>query len=99
MDYLSPYIPILVLLLITGALCTAIGVLATVLGPKRITAIKETAFECGSPTPGHPHARHSGEVYLVAPLFIRLHIESGFNLPWGGVPPDLAAAGPGPVPS
>jgi len=44
MDYLSPYIPILVLLLLTGVLCLLIGVLATVLGPRRLTRIKETAF-------------------------------------------------------
>src|SRR3989442_13858301 len=83
MDYLTPYIPILVLLLITGVLCTAIGILAPVLGPKRMTAIKETAFECGSPSTGDPHARHSLKFYLVALLFIVFDIESVFIYPWG----------------
>ena len=59
MDYLSPYVPVLVLLLIAGVLCVAIAILASVLGPKRITNIKETAFECGSPSTGDPHSRHS----------------------------------------
>src|SRR3989442_13634492 len=45
MDYLSPYIPVLVLLLITGVLCLAIGVLATVLGPPPIPGIKAPPVE------------------------------------------------------
>src|SRR5437016_7819265 len=85
MDYLSPYIPILVLLLITGVLCTAIGVLATVLGPRRIFAITETAFECGSPTTGDPHSRHSVKFYLVALLFIVFDVESVFIYPWASL--------------
>ena len=68
MDYLSPYIPILVLLLITGVLCLAIGVGATLLGPRRITRIKESPFECGSPTTGDPHTgQWLGSVTSVAP--------------------------------
>src|SRR3954463_1337336 len=95
MDYLSPYIPILVLLLITGVLCLAIAVLASVLGPKRITRVKETAFECGSPTTGDPHARHSVKFYLVALLFIVFDIESVFIYPWGALLRDFAAQGLG----
>ena len=95
MDYLSPYVPILVLLLLTGVLCVAIGVLATVLGPKRITRIKETAFECGSPSTGAPHARHSVKFYLVALLFIVFDVESVFIYPWAALLRDFEAAGLG----
>src|SRR5712692_4914177 len=42
-DYLSPYLPVLVLLLVAGILCVVIGILASVLGPQRITLIKESA--------------------------------------------------------
>jgi NADH-quinone oxidoreductase subunit A len=95
MDYLSAYIPILVLLLVAGVLCLAIGVLATRLGPRRITRIKETAFECGSPTTGDPHARHSVKFYLVALLFIVFDIESVFIYPWGALLRDFQADGVG----
>ena len=96
MDYLSPYIPVLVLLLITGVMCTAIGILATVLGPRRITRIKESAFECGSPSSaGDPHARHSVKFYLVALLFIVFDIESVFIYPWGSLLRDFNAQGVG----
>jgi NADH-quinone oxidoreductase subunit A len=95
LDYLSPYLPVLVLLLLAGAMCTAIGVLATVLGPRRITNIKESAFECGSPSTGDPHARHSVKFYLVALLFIVFDIESVFIYPWGSLLREFNAQGAG----
>jgi NADH-quinone oxidoreductase subunit A len=84
-----------VLLLITGVLCLAIGVLATVLGPKRLTRIKETPFECGSPTTGSEHTRHSVKFYMVALLFIVFDIESVFIYPWGALLRDLHGEGLG----
>ncbi len=95
MDYLSPYLPVLVLLLIAGVMCLAISVLASVLGPKRITLIKESAFECGSPSTGDPHARHSVKFYLVALLFIVFDIESVFIYPWGSLLRDFNGEGLG----
>jgi NADH-quinone oxidoreductase subunit A len=95
MDYLSPYIPILVLLLITGVLCLVIGVGATVLGPRRITKVKESPFECGSPTTGSEHQRHSVKFYLVALLFIVFDIESVFIYPWGALLRDFQGEGLG----
>ena len=95
MDYLSPYLPVLVLLLIAGVMCVAISILATVLGPRRITLIKESAFECGSPSTGDPHARHSVKFYLVALLFIVFDIESVFIYPWGALLRDFNSEGVG----
>ena len=95
MDYLAPYLPVLILLLLAGVLCLAIGVGATLLGPRRITTIKETAFECGSPSTGDPHQRHSVKFYLVALLFIVFDIESVFIYPWGALLRDLNNEGLG----
>jgi len=95
LDYLSPYLPVLVLLLVAGIMCLAIGVLATVLGPKRLTLIKESPFECGSPSTGDPHARHSVKFYLVALLFIVFDIESVFIYPWGALLRDFQGDGLG----
>ena len=95
MDYLSPYLPVLVLLLLAGVMCTAIGVFATILGPRRITNVKESAFECGSPSTGDPHARHSVKFYLVALLFIVFDIESVFIYPWGSLLREFNAQGVG----
>ncbi len=95
MDYLTPYLPVLVLLLLAGVLCVVIGLAATYLGPRRITWIKESAFECGSPSTGDPHARHSVKFYLVALLFIVFDIESVFIYPWGALLRDLHSEGLG----
>jgi NADH-quinone oxidoreductase subunit A len=94
-NYLTPYLPILILLLLAGVMCFAISVLATKLGPRRVTAIKESAFECGSPSTGDPHARHSVKFYLVALLFIVFDVESVFIYPWGALLRDLHAEGLG----
>jgi NADH-quinone oxidoreductase subunit A len=94
-NYLTPYLPILILLLLAGVMCFAISVLATRLGPRRITAVKEAAFECGSPSTGDPHARHSVKFYLVALLFIVFDVESVFIYPWGALLRDLHADGLG----
>lgn len=94
-SYLTPYIPVLVLLILAGGLSLAIGVLASVLGPKRIFAIKESPFECGSPSTGDPHARHSVKFYLVALLFIVFDVESVFIYPWGALLRDFHAEGLG----
>jgi NADH-quinone oxidoreductase subunit A len=95
LDYLSPYLPVLVLLLVAGVMCVAISILASVLGPKRITLVKESPFECGSPTTGDMHARHSVKFYLVALLFIIFDIESVFIYPWGSLLRDLHGEGLG----
>ena len=95
MDYLSPYLPVLVLLLLAGVLCAVIAFAATVLRPRRITPIKESAFECGSPTTGNQHTRHSVKFYLVALLFIVFDVESVFIYPWGAMLRDFQAEGLG----
>ena len=94
-NYLTPYLPVLILLLLAGVMCFAISVLATRLGPRRITAVKEAAFECGSPSTGDPHSRHSVKFYLVALLFIVFDIESVFIYPWGALLRDLHGEGLG----
>jgi NADH-quinone oxidoreductase subunit A len=94
-SYLSPYLPVLVLLLIAGVLAIAISFLATVLGPRRITAIKEGTFECGNVSGGAGPERHSVKFYLVALLFIVFDVESVFVYPWGALLRDLQAQGLG----
>jgi NADH-quinone oxidoreductase subunit A len=94
-SYLAPYLPILILLVLAGAMCLAIGVLATTLGPKRIYALKDEPFECGSISTGDPHARHSVKFYLVALLFIVFDLESVFIYPWASMLRDFQAEGTG----
>jgi NADH-quinone oxidoreductase subunit A len=94
-SYLTPYIPVLILLVLAGVMCAAISVLAGYLGPKRIFGVKESPFECGSPTTGDPNARHSVKFYLVALLFIVFDVESVFIYPWASLLRDFHAEGLG----
>jgi NADH-quinone oxidoreductase subunit A len=98
-SHLTPYLPILILLLIAGVMCLAIAVVATVLGPRRrLNPIKDTAFECGSPPAGSSdvqHQRHSVKFYLVALLFIVFDVESVFIYPWASLLRDFQAEGLG----
>ena len=94
-SYLTPYLPVLILLLLAGVMCVAITFLATVLGPRRITTVKEGAFECGNPSLGDGHARHSVKFYLVALLFIVFDVESVFVYPWAALLNDLNGQGLG----
>ena len=79
----------------TGKMRLGPSVLATVLGPRRITRIKQTSFECGTPSTGTGHERHSVKFYLVALLFIVFDIESVFIYPWGALLRDLQGEGLG----
>ena len=92
---LAQYVPILILLLLAGVMCVAISFFAGFLGPKRITSVKEAAFECGNPPLGDASGRHSVKFYLVALLFIVFDIESVFIYPWGALLRDLHGEGLG----
>jgi len=79
MDYLSPYIPIPRAAAVTGVLCTAIGVLATVLRAEADHRHQgDRLFECGSPTTGRPARAPLGEVLPGRAPSHRLRIESVF---------------------
>jgi NADH-quinone oxidoreductase subunit A len=84
-SYLAPYLPVLILLILAGVLCVAISIGATMLGPRRVTAVKEGTFECGNVAQPEGHSRHSVKFYLVALLFIVFDVESVFVYPWGAM--------------
>ena len=60
-----------------------------------MTTVKEGAFECGNPSEGDGHTRHSVKFYLVALLFIVFDIESVFIYPWGALLSDFHSQGLG----
>ncbi|MEX0913615.1 MAG: NADH-quinone oxidoreductase subunit A [Demequina sp.] len=81
---MNPYVPILVMVGIAGALAVAGIVVSALLGPKRYNAAKVDRYESGiQPTPG---AVGGGRIpikyYLVAMTFIIFDIEVVFLYPW-----------------
>jgi len=91
----NPYVPIIVMIAIAGALAVAGLVASAFLGPKRYNSAKLDRYESGlMPTPG---AAGGGRVpikyYLVAMTFIIFDIEVVFLYPWAVAYGSLALFG------
>ena len=79
---LDAYVPLGIVLLIAGLLPVALSIAASVLGPKRPSALKAAPFECGSESVGSAHQRFAVKFYVVALLFIVFDVETVFLYPW-----------------
>jgi len=78
----SGYFAILLTLLFGVCLIGAMWALATYLGPRKVTAVKKTPFECGNP-PTEPARKPVTIHFLVlAMLFLLFDIEVIFLYPW-----------------
>lgn len=82
MNPLEPYVPLAVVLALAGGLAVAMALLASVLGPKRLSAVKAESFECGSEALGSARQRFAVKFYVVALLFIVFDVEAVFLYPW-----------------
>ena len=78
----SPYYALVVVMVLSFLLVTAMLVLNAVLGPKRRSHVKMTPFECGNEPWDNPRKRMSVKYYLVAIFFIVFDIEAVFLYPW-----------------
>lgn len=78
----SGYLGILVLIAVSGLICTAMVTLSWVLGPKRNTPYKSAPYECGVAPVGDAKERFPVKFYLVAMLFILFDIEVVFLWSW-----------------
>jgi len=83
----SPFLPLLILLLLAVGVAAAIliisGVILPKLKPNHPDPEKLSAYECGVPEvqPGARH-RYSVQFYLTAMLFILFDVEAAILLPW-----------------
>jgi NADH-quinone oxidoreductase subunit A len=85
---LSPFLPVLILLLV--GLTVAVGILVVsgvllpwALKPNNPHPSKLTVYECGvPPLQEGARNRYSVKFYLVAMLFILFDVEAAFLLPW-----------------
>ncbi len=91
---MSPYIGLIILMLIVSGFLVVMLTLASVLGPKHKSVTKQLPFECGSVSVGDVrHSRFNVRFYLVAMLFILFDIEVIFMYPWALVLEDLGWSG------
>jgi NADH-quinone oxidoreductase subunit A len=89
----SEYIGIVITFVLAGVLVGAFIVLASVLGPKKPSAVKSEPFECGEVPFSLPSGRLSIKFYLTAILFILFDVELVFLYPWAVVSRGLGFSG------
>lgn len=90
---MTEYIGIVVVFVLAGAFAAVNVGLASVLGPKKPSAVKSEAFECGQPPLSVPIGRIAIKFYLVAILFIVFDVELVFLYPWAVAYRTLGLAG------
>jgi NADH-quinone oxidoreductase subunit A len=81
-DYISAYLPIAILLVISTGLAFLVVALGHLFGPRRPNARKLAPYESGMRPIGPAMRRLPVRFYLVAVLFILFDIEVIFFLPW-----------------
>ena len=86
MTELNPYLGILLLTFAAGGFLVTMVLLASFLGPKKVTKTKQMPWECGAiPVGSVREHRFSVRFYLIAMLFILFDIEVIFMYPWAVV--------------
>ena len=81
-SYVGSYLGILMLIGVAGVICAAMVTLSWVLGPKKVTPYKQSAYECGVAPLGDAKERFPIKFYLVAIVFILFDIEVVFLWAW-----------------
>jgi len=90
------FVPLLIMFLVAAGLSLTFLKLAEVLGPKRPSAVKSSAYESGMDPVGTARDRYSVKFYLVAMIFIIFDVEIVFMYPWAVSFSEFVAAGAGP---
>lgn len=92
-SYLSSYAPILLHLLIVTGLSAGIILLSWLVGDRKPTRSKLSAYECGILPTGDAREPFSVKFYLVAILFLLFDVEAMFLIAWAVIFRDLGMYG------
>jgi NADH-quinone oxidoreductase subunit A len=79
---LHDYLPILVTFIVAVGFIVTTMIATHLLGPKKKSAIKSEAFECGIESQGNARTPFSIKYFLVAILFVLFDVEVIFMYPW-----------------
>jgi len=91
----SPYVPLLVMILLASGIAVAVVVLNGLIGPKRPNKNKQIPFECGNEPAETGRRRFDVKFYMVALFFIIFDVEVLFLFPWAVLYKSQLAAGNG----
>jgi NADH-quinone oxidoreductase subunit A len=79
---LQPYLPLLVLLVISVINAVVMVAISEAVSPRKRTAVKLSPYESGIDPLGGTRERFSVKFYVVAILFIVFDVETVFLVPW-----------------
>ncbi|MFZ0657399.1 MAG: NADH-quinone oxidoreductase subunit A [Candidatus Binataceae bacterium] len=79
---MTTWFPVLVTFIFAGIVVGVMVSINSIIGPKRPSAIKSEAFECGNPSSGSAWGRFSVRFYLTALLFLIFDVDLVFLYPW-----------------
>ncbi len=82
---LESYLPVLVILLVSTFVGSAIIVLSTLLGKRNPTPIKLMPYECGMDPIGGARHRFPVKFFIIGMLFIVFDVELIFLFPWAKI--------------
>lgn len=87
------YLPVLVFIIVGVFFGVMSVAMATLVSPKKPTAKKGAAYECGFSNITPSHEKFSIRFNVVAILFIIFDVELAFLIPWAVAFDDLATTG------
>jgi len=90
---MAQHIPVFISLIVVLALGGVFLALATFLGPKKTSDVKQEPFDCGNPNLGDPHTRHSIKFYVVGILFLLFDVEVVYLYTFGVLARNLGIFG------
>jgi NADH-quinone oxidoreductase subunit A len=88
-SYFAHYIPLLIQVIVAMGLAAVMVTLSHLLGKRKWSRAKNTAYECGITPTGDAQQRFSVKFYLVGMLFILFDVEAVFLYPWAVIFRDL----------
>ncbi|HLZ00315.1 MAG TPA: NADH-quinone oxidoreductase subunit A [Candidatus Angelobacter sp.] len=92
-NYFVRYIPLLIQIVVAMLLAGGMVLLSHVLGKRKWTRAKNTAYECGIVPTGDAQHRFSVKFYMVGMLFILFDVEAVFLYPWAVIARELRMFG------
>jgi NADH-quinone oxidoreductase subunit A len=78
----SDYLPILILIIVSGGFAVIALIVPFYLGPRNPTAVKEDTYESGKLPYGDARRQVPVQYYMVAMLFMMFDLEVVFFYPW-----------------
>lgn len=92
-DYLASYAPLLLHFIFVLVLAAGLIAVSALVGPRKPTREKLTAYECGIGPLGDAREPYSVKFYLVGMLFIVFDVEAVFFFPWAVITRELGMFG------